>query len=36
MTDPKSDCCGADPVGESDDMGICPQCYEHCEYVDDE
>lgn len=32
-----SDCCGAemtDPVME--DYGICPECQEHCEWVDDE
>ena len=28
-----SDCCSAQPVGESEDMGICPECKEHCEYV---
>ena len=28
-----SDCCGSWPVLESEDMGICSECYEHCEYV---
>ena len=27
-----SNCCGAEPVGASDDMCICPDCHEHCEY----
>lgn len=35
-----SDCCGVPAYsnGDSDteDYGICPQCNEHCEYVDDE
>jgi hypothetical protein len=35
-----SDCCGAEAYsnGDSDteDYGICPQCGEHCEYIDDE
>jgi hypothetical protein len=34
-----SDCCGASPRGNGDndteDYGICPDCGEHCEYVDD-
>ena len=29
-----SDCCSADHVGESLDLGICPECKEHCEYVE--
>ena len=32
-----SDCCGAeasDPVML--DVGICPDCHEHCEFLDDE
>jgi len=28
-----SDCCGASPVGESEDIGICPECKEHCDYL---
>ena len=32
-----SDCCGASPRGNGDsdtaDIGICPDCGEHCEYV---
>jgi len=31
-----SDCCGAAAVLTSEDVGICPECYEHCEYIDDE
>ncbi len=46
MYDPKneecsilvSDCCGAEPLGNGDcdssDIGICPECGEHCEYVE--
>jgi hypothetical protein len=32
-----SDCCGAeatDPVME--DYGICPDCKDHCEFIDEE
>ncbi len=33
-----SDCCGCPPKGNGDsdtsDIGICPECGEHCEYVD--
>jgi len=33
-----SDCCGVPPKGNGDcdtsDFGICPECGEHCEYVD--
>lgn len=29
-----SDCCGADPILNSEDVGLCPQCKEHCEYID--
>ena len=29
-----SDCCGAEPVGVSDDIGICPECKDHCEYIE--
>jgi hypothetical protein len=28
-----SDCCGASPVMTSEDLGLCPECYDHCEYV---
>jgi hypothetical protein len=32
-----SECCGVSPVGNGDcdtsDIGICPECGEHCEYV---
>lgn len=35
-----SDCCGAAPIGNGDndteDIGICPDCGEHCEYVEGE
>lgn len=31
-----SECCGASPVGESEEMGLCPYCKEHCEYVEEE
>lgn len=34
-----SDCCGVPAYsnGDSDteDIGICPECKEHCEYIDD-
>jgi hypothetical protein len=33
-----TDCCGAPPYGNGDsdtmDMGICPDCKEHCDYVE--
>ena len=28
-----TDCCGAAPVLQSEDVGICPECKEHCEYI---
>jgi len=35
-----SSCCGAQPRGNGDsdssDIGICPDCGEHCEYIDAE
>jgi hypothetical protein len=31
-----SDCCGYPEIGNSSDYGICPECKEHCEYVDEE
>lgn len=31
-----SSCCGASPVGASEDMGMCPSCHEHCEYEETE
>lgn len=31
-----SECCGAAPVAESEDLGICPECKEHCEYIEDD
>ena len=30
-----SECCGAE-AGEYEDAGICPDCKEHCSWVDDE
>jgi hypothetical protein len=33
-----SDCCGAEPYSNGDssteDYGICPECKEHCEYIE--
>lgn len=33
-----SDCCGAEAYSNGDssteDYGICPECKEHCEYID--
>lgn len=29
-----SDCCGAKAFGELTDLGICPDCKEHCEYIE--
>ena len=35
-----SDCCGASPISNGDmsfeDIGICSECREHCEYVEEE
>ena len=35
-----SSCCGAKPAsnGDSDsiDFGLCPDCHDHCEFVDDD
>ena len=33
-----SDCCGASPDGidGAEETGICPDCKEHCEWIDDE
>ena len=30
-----SECCGAKVIGESDELGVCTKCKEHCEYVSD-
>lgn len=30
-----SDCCGVES-GEFEDVGICPCCREHCEWVEEE
>lgn len=33
-----SNCCGAEPKGngdcDSEDIGICPCCKDHCEYIE--
>ena len=29
-----SDCCGA--ATDMTEYGLCPDCYEHCEFYDDE
>jgi hypothetical protein len=29
-----SDCCGAETIDT--EMGICPDCLEHCEFTDDD
>jgi len=31
-----SNCCGAVAEVTSEDIGICPECYEHCVFEDDE
>jgi hypothetical protein len=31
-----SNCCGAPAVENSEDIGICPDCLEHCEFVDED
>lgn len=33
-----SDCCGASPYGieGAEDVGICPECHEHCEWINEE
>ena len=31
---PSSDCCGAETT--ETEMGICPACLEHCEFLEDE
>lgn len=36
-----SDCCGASPKNfnndcDSTDIGICPNCGEHCEFIDEQ
>ena len=36
MNERVSECCGAAPVLTSEDVGICPKCKEHCQYVEDE
>ena len=30
-----SDCCGA-YSDYADDIDLCPECYEHCEFVDED
>jgi hypothetical protein len=32
---PVSECCGAE-AGEFEDAGICPDCLEHCDFIEDE
>ena len=33
-----TDCCGVEPLSNGDndtiDLGICPECGEHCEYIE--
>ena len=29
-----SDCCGA--YTDMEEYGLCPECLEHCEFIDDE
>lgn len=34
-----SDCCGAEPRGSDipwTDIGICPDCRDHCEYIEED
>ena len=31
---PYSDCCGAETT--ETEMGLCPDCLEHCEFLEDE
>ena len=30
-----SSCCGAE-AGDFEDVGICPDCKEHCEFIEDD
>jgi hypothetical protein len=30
-----SNCCGAAPIGQSEEMERCPECKEHCSYEDE-
>ncbi|MCK5132728.1 MAG: hypothetical protein KAR40_11320 [Candidatus Sabulitectum sp.] len=32
MSEQLSNCCGT-PPGECSDIGICPSCHEHCEWI---
>ena len=34
MDERVSDCCGAEPIGEAEDLGLCPECMDHCTYID--
>jgi hypothetical protein len=34
MAEYVSECCSAPEVDVSRDMGICPDCKEHCDYID--
>lgn len=31
-----SDCCGVEMNGHDIDYGICPDCHDHCEAIDEE
>lgn len=31
-----SNCCGAYAIGNAEDFGICPECLEPCEFIDEE
>ena len=28
-----SDCCSAEPILDSEDLGLCSECKDHCEYI---
>lgn len=30
-----SNCCGVEPYGNFEDMGLCPKCKDHCEYLEE-
>ena len=32
----ESDCCGASPWLNNEDLGICGACKEHCEFIETE
>ena len=31
-----SDCCGAEAFDVLTDLGICPDCKEHCEFIEEQ